>query len=342
MSDARLYDHAAWIGADALGGDQDDDVAAATARSAPLTAEPAERLAAHPHAGVREALAANPTTPPDVLASLVRPGGQPPAQRCAGCVGEPDEAGPWCGGRHEDAVFLIHRAAADNSATPPEIIQLLLGHPDMWVRCAVAARADLPPDAHRRLAEDQTPGVRGALAQNPAIGEPLMRTIATDARTRRRLAHNPALPLDLLIELARVADLGATLLPRIAAATPDEVSLLAAAPVAAVRLLLAQRPDLPADVVERLAADPTPGMPAAIAAQHNASVPVLLRCLADPQARPIAARHPALPPDRIAELLTDPDQQVAEAAAANPSLPNDDTTHPSDPGVRPTGPDLGD
>ena len=311
------------------GDDPDDVTAAETARSAALTAEQARRLAAHPHAGVREALAANPTTPPDVLAGLVRPGGQPPAQRCAGCVGEPDESVPWCGGRHEDAVFLIHRAAAENPATPPEVVELLLGHPDMWVRCAVAARADLTPDAHRRLAEDQTPGVRGALAQNPAIGEPLMQTIAADARTRRRLAHNPALPLDLLVELARVADLDATLLPRIAAATPDEVSLLAVAPVAAVRLLLAQRPDLPVDLVERLAADPIPGMPAALAAQHNASLPVLLRCLDDPQARPIAARHPALPSDWIAELLTDPDPRVVEAAAANPSLPATSTPHPA-------------
>ena len=315
---------------DTPGDDDDDDDAAAAemARSAPMTAEQAHRLAAHPHAGVREALAANPTTPPDVLACLVRPGGQRSAQRCAGCAGDPDGSGPWCGGRHEDAVFLIHRAAAENPATPPEIVELLLGHPDMWVRCAVAARTDLPPDAHRRLAEDSTPGVRGALAQNPAIGEPLMRTIAADARTRRRLAHNPALPLDLLMELARVADIGATLLPRIAAATPDEVSLLAAAPDAAVRLLLAQRPDLTADVVEQLAADPTPGMPQAIAAQHNASVAVLLRCLDDPQARPIAARHPALPPDRIVELLTDPHPQVAAAAAANPSLPTTATPHP--------------
>ncbi|WP_398683813.1 hypothetical protein [Streptomyces akebiae] len=37
--------------------------------------------------------------------------------------------------------------------------------------------------------------------------------------------------------------------------------------------------------------------------------------------RPLAARHPALPPTVVVELLSDPADPVAEAAAANPSLP---------------------
>lgn len=44
-------------------------------------------------------------------------------------------------------------------------------------------------------------------------------------------------------------------------------------------------------------------------------------CLRDHQARPVAARHPALPAATITALLEDPDYRVAEAAAANPSLP---------------------
>ncbi|WP_328387470.1 hypothetical protein [Nocardia sp. NBC_00416] len=50
--------------------------------------------------------------------------------------------------------------------------------------------------------------------------------------------------------------------------------------------------------------------------------PRLLACLTDHQARPWAARHPALPPSALTELLHDDDRQVVEAAAANPSLPD--------------------
>ncbi|MFE9443554.1 hypothetical protein ACFYO2_32270 [Streptomyces sp. NPDC006602] len=58
-----------------------------------------------------------------------------------------------------------------------------------------------------------------------------------------------------------------------------------------------------------------------VARHRNATAPALLACLADKQARPIAAGHPALPAPVIVELLTDADRQVVAAAAANPSLP---------------------
>ena len=350
MSDARMDGLAATFDDTARA----DAAAAEAARAVPPPAEVAE-LAAHPSADVRLAFAANPAAPADLLDSLTRPTGQPAALRCAGCTatatatGAPatsyvdvtvdaasaaaaDPAGgepatgdadsvPWCGGHHEDVTFMIHRAVAENPATPAAAVNRLLRHPDMWVRCGVAARADLSPEALRQLAEDPTPGVRGALAENPALPETLMRTVAADARTRHRLARNPALPLDMLIDLIRTIEIGPTLLPRIAAAGPDEVDRLAASPFPAVRRLLAHRPDLPADVIERLAADPDPDTLRAVAAQRNASVTALRRCLDDAVARPTAARHPALPPEIVAELATDPDERVRAAAAANPSLP---------------------
>jgi hypothetical protein len=58
-----------------------------------------------------------------------------------------------------------------------------------------------------------------------------------------------------------------------------------------------------------------------IARHPAATAPALLPCLADRQTRWIAAGHPALPPSMIVRLLTDGDWRVAEAAAANPSLP---------------------
>jgi len=58
-----------------------------------------------------------------------------------------------------------------------------------------------------------------------------------------------------------------------------------------------------------------------IARHRNATAEALLACLPDHRARPLAARHRALPPSVIAELIDDESREVAEAAAANPSLP---------------------
>ncbi|SFX79668.1 hypothetical protein SAMN02787144_1006195 [Streptomyces atratus] len=46
-----------------------------------------------------------------------------------------------------------------------------------------------------------------------------------------------------------------------------------------------------------------------VARHRNATGPALHNCLADKQARPLAARHPALWPRVVAELLTDTDRQ---------------------------------
>ncbi|MGW0584753.1 hypothetical protein ACWD25_54780, partial [Streptomyces sp. NPDC002920] len=264
-----------------------------------------------------------------------------------------------------------------NAATPAEAVVGFADHPSMLLRWVLAARPDLPPAVYRRLAADETPGVRADLAENPAIDDALIRTLAGDRGhdVQRRLAHNPHVPLDVLTHLAGVTKIGAPLLPRIAAASPAEVELLAQSPNPAVRMLLARRRDLPPEIRDALAADPDakvaksiaahPGLTEAqlramvdlhgvrvlakvatnpdaspalledltrqkppaqkafreIARHQNATAQALLACLADKQARPIAAGHPALPPPIIVELLTDADWQVVEAAAANPSLP---------------------
>lgn len=214
-------------------------------------------------------------------------------------------------------------------------------------------------------------------AANPAIGEELIRAMASDTTydVRRHLAHNPAIPLDVLAGLATSAKIGPVLLPRIASATPSEISELAASPVRAVRMLLAERHDLPRQIVDQLAGDrdakvlkslaanPTlsqaqlrtmvaaqgPRVAARVAAnpscppelliqlaqqtpplhkalrriaEHpNAPAEALLACLADQQARRIAASHPALRVETIIQLLADADTGVAAAAAANPSIP---------------------
>ncbi len=370
----------------------DSDVRVVAELALWTTPDVAARLAGHPHAEVRRAVAANEATPPAVLAALITGEGLPPAQRCLVCDREKTPfahdphcqrldcdllPGAFCDGSHGSTVLDLQQAALRNPATPTEAVVGFADHPSTLLRWAVAARPDLPLEVSGRLALDSNPGVRADLAENPAIDDALIRALAGDRGddVRRGLAHNPNVPLDVLIQLAGTTKIGATLLPRIATASPAEVEELARSPIPAVRMLLAQRRDLPAEIRDALATDPDakvvksiaphPGLSEAqlramvdrhgarviakvavnpdatpplledlarheppvkkafreIARHRNATAPALLACLAEEQARPIAAGHPALSPPVIAELLTDPDWQVVEAAAANPSLP---------------------
>jgi hypothetical protein len=356
------------------------------------TADTVARLGRHPHAEVRRAVAANEATPPDVLAMLITGEGLPPAERCLVCdreetpfVHDPQcprldcdlRSGASCAGSHESTMLEMAKLALQNPATPAEAVARFADHPSMLLRCQLAARPDLPPEVWARLAGDPVPGVRADLAGNPAIDDALIRTLATDRGhdVQRTLAHNPRVPLDVLSRLAGAVKIGPALLPRIAAASPAEVKELSRSSNPAVRMLLAERRDLPAEIRDALAADPdakvvksiaphpglsetqlrsmverhglrviakvatNPDAPPAlledltkhvppvrkalreVARHSNATGPALLACLADRQARPIAAGHPALPPPVIVELLADDDWRVVEAAAANPSLP---------------------
>ncbi|MFC7266356.1 hypothetical protein [Streptomyces lutosisoli] len=370
----------------------DSDVRVVAELALWTTPEMAARLAGHPHAEVRRAVAANEATRPGVLAALITGEGLPPAQRCLVCDREatpfvhdpqcprPDcdlLPGASCDGSHESTVHDMQEAALRNPATPTEAAVGFVDHPSMLLRWALAARPDLPSEVYRQLAVDPIPGVRSSLAENPSIDDALMRALASDRGhdVQRRLAHNTHVPLDVLIHLAGATKIGATLLPRVAAASPAELEELAQSPNPAARMLLAQRRDLPTEIRDALATDPDakvvksiaphPGLSEAqlramvhrhgvrvvakvaanpdatpalleqltrhepsvqkafreVARHRNATAPALLACLADRQARPIAAGHPALPPPVIVELLTDADWQVVEAAATNPSLP---------------------
>ncbi|WP_245996350.1 hypothetical protein [Streptomyces armeniacus] len=378
---------------DTLAADPDVEVVAELAL---WTASPdtAARLAAHPHAEVRRAVAANESAPPAVLAALLTGDGLPPARRCLVCDRHPApythppscprpdctlRPGATCDGTHQSTAHETLGHALANPATPAVTAAGFAGHPSTLLRWALASRTDLPPYAARRLAADPVPGVRADLAANPAADTALLHRLAADPHddVRRALASNPRVPLDVLARVAASTKTGTTLLPRIAAASPREVEELAASPQPAVRMLAAVRRDLPAAVRDALAADPDakvlaavaphPGLSAArlraLAVRHGARVAAgvaanpdappellaelarhepparkalrsiarhpdataaaLLPCLADRRARPLAAAHPALPPPVIAELLGDTDPQVAEAAAANPSLARD-------------------
>ncbi|MFD9337134.1 hypothetical protein ACFWBF_22430 [Streptomyces sp. NPDC060028] len=279
------------------------------------------RLAAHPHAEVRRKAAYNEATPPAALAALITGEGLAPAEACRVCDREEvpfthdplcaavdcelfgDEA---CAGGHESTVRDMLHTAAGNRATPPGAAALLAGHPSMTIRRTLAERADLPPSLYARLAEDTEPGVRQAVVANPAVDEPLIRALAAaddPDLDRSALARHPRVPLDVLAHLARTVRIRPGPLPRIEAASPEELAGLAASPHAGVRMLAARRRDLPAEVRDALAADPDASVLKTIAPHPG---------IAEDRLRAMVARHGvrvlvkvASNPDASAALLAD-------------------------------------
>jgi hypothetical protein len=254
-----------------LAADPDVEVVAELAWS--TTADMADRLAGHPHAEVRRAVAANEATTPHVLAMLISGDGLPPAERCLVCDSraipythdphcpDPDcdlRAGAACTGSHESAFHELAEQALRNAATPVEVLLGFTDHPSVLLRCGLAARRDLPPHAALRLARDPVPAVRADLAENPAIDDAVIRVLAADRGhdVQRSLARNPRVPLDVLSHLAATTRTGAGLLPRIASASPSEIEELSGSSNPAVRMLLAERRDLPAGIRDALADDP--------------------------------------------------------------------------------------
>nr|WP_203615834.1 hypothetical protein [Streptomyces sp. SID13726] len=278
------------------------------------SADLAVRLARHPHAEVRRAVAANEATPPEVLAMLITGEGLPAAERCLVCereetpfVHDPQcgrldcdlPAGASCTGLHESTTLETVQLALENPATPPDAVVRFADHPSAPVRCRVAVRPGLPPEVWARLAGDPVPCVRACLAGNPAIGEDLMRALEADHGhdVRHRLAHNPRVPLDALSRLAGAVKTGSALLPRIAAASPAEVEELARSSYPAVRALLAMRRDLPDGIRDALAEDP------------------------DVRVVRSVAPHPGLSEAQLRGMVVRHGVQVMSKVAANPDAP---------------------
>ncbi|MFF9090595.1 hypothetical protein ACF1BE_30235 [Streptomyces sp. NPDC014991] len=292
----------------------DPDVHVVAELASRTTADQAARLARHPHAEVRRAVAANEATPPEVLAMLVTGEGLPPVERCLVCDSEETpythdrqcprldcdlRAGASCDGSHESTVHETAEEALRNPATPVESLLRFAEHPSMLLRSELAARPDLPPKVAARLAGDPASGVRADLAENPAISEAVLRVLAADRGhdVQRRTAHNPRVPLDVLSRLAATVRIGPTLLPRIAAATPAEVAQLSTSSDPTVRMLLAARRDLPAEIRDALAADP------------------------DAKVVKSIARHPGLSETQLRAMVERHGVRVAAGVAANPDAP---------------------
>ncbi|MFF7443546.1 hypothetical protein [Streptomyces sp. NPDC008122] len=129
-----------------------------------------------------------------------------------------------------------------------------------------------------------------------------------DPEVRRAVAENPAVPLDLLVTVAAHERLPAEPAPRVESATEAELRSLAGSRVAQVRALVADRTRLPGDLVERLAADPDPGVARRIAARPDLA-PEQLADLVERHGPPVfsaVARHPDCPADVLHRVAAHP------------------------------------
>jgi uncharacterized protein YneF (UPF0154 family) len=194
----------------------------------------------------------------------------------------------------------VQRRLAHHARVPLDVLDRLADAtrigPTLLPRIASAT-----PQEVEESAVSRNPTMRMLLAHRRDLPAPIRDTLAADpdAKVVKSIAPHPGLSEARL--RAMVAQHGARVVARVAA-NPD------ASPELLVELA---RHEPPVQKVFR-----------EIARHRNATAAALLACLADHRARPVAARHSALPPSVIAELVDDENWEVAEAAAANPSLPH--------------------
>ncbi|MFJ4830360.1 hypothetical protein ACIP79_10645 [Streptomyces sp. NPDC088747] len=246
---------------------------------------------------------------------------------------------------------LLRWALTTRPDLPSEVYGRLAADATPGIRADIAANPAIADDLIRALADDREPFVRRALADNPRIPldvltdlarttrigpTPLPRIAVASADEVRELARSPIPAARMLVALRR--DLPTVIRDELAT-DPDakvvksvaphpglsEAQLRAMVDRHGVRVLakVATNPQASPELLTDLTRhEPSVRKVFREVARHrNATATALFACLADWQARSIAAGHPALPAPVITELLTDTDWQVAEAAAANPSLP---------------------
>ncbi|WP_326552889.1 hypothetical protein [Micromonospora sp. NBC_01813] len=209
----------------------------------------------------------------------------------------------------------VCRAVAANPDLPAEAVGLLLELDDPQVRVAVAYSRHVDADTRDRLfalvaAEADAGSVAAYVALSWNFDEPgWLRTVPLAERLayldcphppfRRVLASCRDLPDAAWERLDNDPDLRVR---RYAAARPDAPAavlerLVRAGGAPQIRYVALEDPDLPEEVLARLAVD---------------SEAVLRRG---------AARHPYATPALLEQLLADDDPEVVDEAAANPQLP---------------------
>ncbi|MBM7171836.1 hypothetical protein JQK87_26225 [Streptomyces sp. G44] len=270
-------------------------------------------------------------------------------------LGNPATPAEAVAGFADHPSMLLRLTLAVRTGLPREVYRRLADDPLPGVRADLARNPALDEPLLRALAEDRDPDVRRSLAHHPRvpldvlvgvagttrIGAALLpRVAAASPAEVEELARSPHPAARTLVAARR--DLPAGTRDALAADPDAKVvnavighpglpeALLRAAVErygGQVAAKVAAHPDASPALLEDLALRQPPVRKALreIARHRRATGRALLACLPDARARPLAAGHPALPPQALVELLGDgggeADGEVVRAAAANPALP---------------------
>ena len=294
------------------------DLAAATDPEA----DPAElkAISAGKDYRMRDLVAANPSTPPDVLEKfgcsvansreahrvrlrVLQNPATPTRLIARAAVAE-------CSSKlsidfvAESAAACQRVWAALHPRVPKTLLRTLTSYESPHVRAVVAGSARAPQRVLEALAPSLDMSVRAAVARNPNTPAEVLQRLAADPHriVRAAVAANPAAPAGAL-------------------------ATLAADPVAAVRCALAGNESAPSDTLRVLCEDADVGV--VIKAVHNRSTdparaaPAIERLARSEHwnARVAAAENAYTPAELLRSLAADAHWRVRLAAAANPQTP---------------------
>ena len=133
----------------------------------------------------------NPSTPPIVLAKMVR--------ACeSGAYRNPSTPGQVLGEFANDSEMSVRRDIAANPSTPRDALARLAGDREISVRKATAGNPSTPSDALGQLAKDPDTSVRKAIAGNPSTLAQDLIELGSDSEVgwmmSCKLASNPSTP----------------------------------------------------------------------------------------------------------------------------------------------------
>ncbi|MFE9094104.1 hypothetical protein [Streptomyces sp. NPDC007264] len=235
----------------------------------------------------------------------------------------------------------VHRAVADNPHLSAEMIAALLDIDDPFVRVAVAQSRHVDAETRDRLyarveAERAAGSIDAEVALTWNVAEPdWLRDAPLDERMiyldcryttfRRVLASCPDLPEEAWRRLDNDPEL---VVRRTAARRPDappevlEGLVRAHGDVFHVRPLLVDHPNFPRQTLRTFVDEPDPNV--RYVALQDPGLPVAslqqLAAASESFLRRGVAGHPNITDALLEQLLSDPDPQVADDAAANPAL----------------------
>lgn len=254
------------------------------------------RLAEHPSADLRAAVARHPNVRPATLARLA-----------------------------QDAHGSVRGTTAAAPQMPEEALRLLAQDAEATVRAAVAGHSALPDAALTLLARDRAATVRAGVAGNARTHPDLLATLALDREpcVRAAVARNAQTPLETYVHLGHDAAMEV----REAAAessllTAEVAKWLLGFKLPRLRERIAANPMLTPDLMTRLLQTPSDQAVMRGLARNPRTTPATLIWLAghpNPAVRRIVSANPALPLEAQGKLAEKRDRETHLALAGNPA-----------------------